>query len=408
MKKSKTGGKKKIVGDTSSLTKTLKSVSKIDYKALFRDSPDAFIIISASNGKITEVNDGALSMLDYKKEDVLQLFMKDIVSMHEYARLWPNYFNDTLSFNETVIDSEFITRNRQKIPVTISVKQFDKGQNFLLIARDISAVRQTEAALRREAFIFENLNDAVLITDLDGFIQSWNKAAEKIFGYKREEVVDSFVKILFGQAEFDLYFGKISQTIQKTLHWHGETGIIRKDGSEGIAETSVFPFRDSTGEHIAYVVIVKDITLRKEAERAMKERDLMYRSIIESSADAIYVLKDRKLLLVNTAWCTLFGYSREEALSDKFDIMSIVAPENKPLIYEKYSTVITEKPEASSYELKGITKDNRVLDLDVKVTKILWNGEEVYQGIYRDITEKKRAEIAVRESEEKFRKLAEK
>lgn len=408
MENSNYGRKKEIIEAHPTSESGSTPENLIDYEEIFRDSLDAFIIISSENGKIIEVNNGAATLLGYEKEKMLDLAVKDVFSEEEYDKLRLRYLNNSLSFNETFLDSEFTNRNHKKIPVTVSVKKINNKNRFLLIARDISRVRQTEEALRREAFIFENLNDAVLITDLKGYIQSWNKAAEKIFGYTKEEVVDRFINILFKQSEFDQYFGKIRNTIEQTLHWNGETGITRKDGNEGIAETSVFPFRDSSGEHIAYVVIVKDITLRKRAERLMRERDLMYRSLIESSADAIYVLKEKKLLLVNSAWCRLFGYTKEEALAENFDVMNIVAPESKKFISEKYLRTASEIPDASTYELKGITKNNTLIDLEVKVSKILWNGEQVYQGIYRDITEKKKREIELRESEEKFRKLAEK
>ncbi len=380
---------------------------KIDYETIFRDSVDAFIIISSENGKVIEANQGALKLLGYEEKEILNLAAKNIFSVSEYSRLRLEYLKENPGFDGTFIESEFLLKDRRKIPVTVSIKEL-RAKMILLIARDISAIRQTEEALRREAFIFENLNDAVMITDLDGYIQSWNSAAGKVFGYRREEVVNNFINILFRQPEFAQNFGTIRKKIQRNLLWSGETEIVRKDGSEGIAETSVFPFRDSSGEHIAYVVILKDITQRRQAERAMRERDLMYGALIDASADAIYVLRDRKLLLVNSAWCRLFGYSKEEALSDDFDIMKIVAPEDKEFILNRFNKVAVQSPDASSYELKAITKDKIIRDLEVKVNKILWNNEIVYQGIYRDITEKKRAETALRESEEKFRKLVEK
>ncbi len=379
----------------------------IDYETIFGDSIDAFIIISTESGKVVKTNQGALKLLDYEEKAAFSLEAKDIFSGNEYSRLRLEYLQNRPAFDGTFIESEFLTSSSRKIPVTVSIKEIQNNM-ILLIARDITAVKQTEEALRREAFIFENLNDAVMITDLEGYIQSWNAAAEKVFGYSREEVVNNFIKILFRQPEFILNFGKIRKQIEKTLLWSGEAAIVRKDGSDGIAETSVFPFKDTSGEHIAYVVILKDITQRKHAERVMRERDLMYRALIESSSDAVYVLKGKKLLLVNSAWCKLFGYSVEEALSDDFDVMKIVSPENREFIHDRFNRLTSESPDASSYELKAITKDNRAIDLEVKVNKVLWNNETVYQGIYRDITEKKKAEIALKESEEKFRKLVEK
>ncbi len=405
MKNSNYGRKKEIMPEAE--TPVSAAEFNIDYEIIFRESVDAFILVSSKDGKVVKANRGALNLLDYEADDIPGLSAKDIFTVSEYFRLRLDYLKNGPGFDGTFIESEFISKEARRIPVTVSIKKIRENM-ILLIARDISSVKQTEEALRREAFIFENLNDAVMITDLEGYIQSWNSAAEKVFGYSRDEVVNNFIKVLFRQPEFTQNFGKIREKIQRTLLWSGEAAIVRKDGSEGIAETSVFPFRDSSGEHIAYVVILKDITQRKQAERTVQERDMMYRALIESSVDAVYVIKDKKLLLVNSAWCKLFGYSREEALADEFDIMTIVAPESKGFILDRFNKAAGTVRDSSSYELKAITKAERIIDLEVKVNRILWNNEEVYQGIYRDITEKKKSEIALRESEEKFRILAEK
>ncbi len=384
--------------------------ASVDYKFIFKYSIDAFIIISTDFSKIIEINDATLKLFGYKKKEFLNLKGRDLISDDEQKRLRYFYNKNSKNFDGLTFDLDVKTKTNKKIPISVSVKKISscEQEQYLLIARDISNVKQTEEALKREAFIFENLHDAVIIIDLESYIQSWNKAAELLFGYTKQEVTDQLIKILFREFEFDESFNEIKQTIKKNLSWNGETNIIRKNGEEGITETSIFPFRDSAGEHIAYVVIAKDITLRKQAEQEMREMDLMYRSLIESSADAIYVLKGRRLLLVNSAWCKMFGYTRKEVISDRFDIMNIVAPESKEMILKRFATNINHKGEYSNYELKGITKDNRTIDLDVRANKILWKGEEVYQGIYRDITERKKAENELKESEEKFRKLAEK
>ncbi len=383
-------------------------VDYIDYKAIFEYSVDAFILISSLDGKIIEVNDAALHLLGYSRNEFMELKAKNLVSKNEFSSIQKIYDNNKKSFDETLINLEFYTKGGKKIPVSVSIKKLKNLNQHLLVARDITGIKQTEEALKRESFIFENLHDAVVITDLNGFIQSWNNAAEKIFGYMREEILNSFVEVLFIHNQFDMLFEQVKNIIREKSLWNSEIKIIRNDGTEGIAEISMFPFRDSSAEQIAYVLIIKDVTVRKLAEQEMRERDLMYRSLIESSSDAVYVLKHKKLLLVNSAWCDLFGYSKGEATSENFDIMDIVAPESKQDIEGRFAIKLSERPEQSVYEMKGITKDNRLIDLDVKVNKILWKGEEVYQGIYRDITFKKKSEIELKESEDKFRRLSEK
>jgi len=378
-----------------------------DYKAIFKYSIDAFIILSGDFSKIIEVNEAALNLLGYSREELLNLKGRNLLFPEEYNRLKNIYKDNFYNFDAVTLDVELKTKSKNKIPVSVSVRKIRNADQhqYLLIARDNSYIKRTEEALRREAFIFENLHDAVIIMDLEGYIQSWNKAAQLIFGYSKDEIINNHIKTLFDKSDFNRL---VKKKINQIKEWTGEIGLIRIDGEEGYAETSIFPFRDSLGEHIANVVIVRDITEKKRAEQTMRERDLMYRSLIETSADAIYVLKDRRLLLVNSAWGKMFGYSREEATSDDFDIMNIVAPESKNLILKKFSDNTPFEGSYSNYEMKGMTSSGRIIDLDVKVIKILWKGETVYQGIYRDITEKKKVEIVIKESEEKFRKLAEK
>jgi PAS domain S-box-containing protein len=408
----KNSGNKNKLTDPLPQNTAVQDIKKpfIDYKAIFEYSIDAFVIFSENFGQVIEINDAASNLLGYSREELLNMRGRDLLFTDEYERLKKIYEKNMLEFDAITTEIELKTKSRKKIPVSVSVRKILNGEHiqYLMIARDISYVKHTEDALRREAFIFENLHDGVIIIDLDGYIQSWNKAAGLIFGYSRNEIINSYIEILFDKQGFNWLFGNIKQKSTQNKYATGEICFIKKDGKEGFAETSVFPFRDSSGEHIANVVIVKDITQRKITERSIRERDLMYRALIESSSDAIYVLKGRRLLMVNSAWCDLFGYSREEATSEKFDVMRIVAPESKDFILKRFSENIVYEGRYSNYEMRGITKDNRSIDLDVRVNKILWKGETVFQGIYRDITEKKKAEREIKESEEKFRKLAEK
>jgi PAS domain S-box-containing protein len=140
---------------------------------------------------------------------------------------------------------------------------------------------------------------------------------------------------------------------------------------------------------------------------AVSEESGKYRKLIESSLDPIYVLQKRQLKLVNTAWERLFGYSRAEVVEQDFDITNIVAPESRNMAERKLKVPIEERNKISRYEFKGLTKDGRKLDIEASVTRIKWNGDYAYQGIYRDITEKKRSKEALAEKEKKYRTVFE-
>ncbi|HMA63027.1 MAG TPA: PAS domain S-box protein [bacterium] len=132
-----------------------------------------------------------------------------------------------------------------------------------------------------------------------------------------------------------------------------------------------------------------------------------YRKLIETSMDPIYVLQGRHLKLVNQAWERLFGYSREEALSKDFDITKIVAPESKQMAEQKLKVSIEKRDKISRYEFKGLTKDGKKLDIEASVTRIKWNGDFAYQGIYRDITEHKKSQKALKKGQKKYRAVFE-
>lgn len=121
--------------------------------------------------------------------------------------------------------------------------------------------KQAEEDLRGQALIFENIHDGIIMTDLDGNIIRWNPAAERMFGYYKDEVFHKTLGIL------------PTRFIKGTLRdgrWAGEMNFTRKDGTEGICETSVIPLRDERGTIRAVFGVSHDITKHKQAEQALQ------------------------------------------------------------------------------------------------------------------------------------------
>ncbi len=141
--------------------------------------------------------------------------------------------------------------------------------------------------------------------------------------------------------------------------------------------------------------------------KKLRESEQHYRAVVQQSADAIYILQDERLVFVNPAWEKLFGYAAEEATSPGFDILSYVAPESVPLVQQRIASRRTGGPVSPRYEMRGKRRDGTVADLDVSLVEITWQGKPALQGIYRDITDRKRSEQALRESEEHYRRFFE-
>ncbi|MCC5663939.1 PAS domain S-box protein [Nostoc sp. CHAB 5784] len=144
--------------------------------------------------------------------------------------------------------------------------------HFIGIQTDISLRKLAEASLHRQALTFENMHDGVIITDLTGNIIDWNSAAESMFGYSKAEVLAKTPSILYKPEEAAVLTNKIFERLNQQGRWSGEIHFIRKDGSEGISETTIISLQDEQGETVATVGINHDITENKRAKEALQRQ----------------------------------------------------------------------------------------------------------------------------------------
>ncbi|MEH2234966.1 PAS domain S-box protein [Nostoc sp.] len=147
-----------------------------------------------------------------------------------------------------------------------------KLSHFVGIQTDISDRKLAEASLRRQALTFENMHDGVIITDLTGNIIDCNPAAESMFGYTKAEILTKHPSILHQPEVAAILSAKILERINQQGRWSGEIHFIRKDGSEGISETTVISLQDEQGQTVATVGINHDITENKRAKEALQRQ----------------------------------------------------------------------------------------------------------------------------------------
>ena len=138
-------------------------------------------------------------------------------------------------------------------------------------ARDITERKKAEAGRRRQALVWEQMSDGVMVLDGDGRVLDWNPAAEVMFGYPIDEMLGKTSTILHRKKAAETTVSKITNGISRDGYWSGEIDIVRKDGSEGVVETRVLPFHDENGNLIGRVGVNRDITERKRAEEKTRE-----------------------------------------------------------------------------------------------------------------------------------------
>jgi PAS domain S-box-containing protein len=232
------------------------------YRTFFEQSKDV-IFITSHEGTILEVNQATMDLFGYTREEMMAMKTQKLyVATADRMR-----FRQLIEAEGSVRDFEVALRKKDgtqiQCLITASVWQSADGsmKGYQGIIRDITDRKRIETQLREQALIFENIHDGIIMTDLGGNIVSWNPAAERMFGYYKGEVFQKTIGMLTT---------KVMQGKLQDDRWTGEIGFIRKDGTEGICETTVIPLRDEGDNIIAMFGVCRDITERKRSEEQLQ------------------------------------------------------------------------------------------------------------------------------------------
>ena len=274
-------------------------------------------------------------------------------------------------------------------------------------ASNITERVEAEKVLRRQALIVNQITDGLIISDLEGLITDWNRGAERMFGYAREEVLGKSPALLHPAEGEGGQQTAIDKALARDGQWAGEGRFTRKDGSEGISETVIVPFRDEKGNVVASIGVNRDITDRKRAEEALRESEERFKTVFDHSPATI-TLKDLdwRYLLANVEFLNRFDLEEKDVLgrtAHEF-LSGSYADQHAELDRRALDEKVTIEREVHSEYPDGSARDILV----VKFPVLGADEEPVAIGtITTDITERKRAEAELRESEERFRGLFE-
>jgi PAS domain S-box-containing protein len=272
------------------------------------------------------------------------------------------------------------------------------GINMLL---DITERKLVEQATGLLAAIVNSSDDAIVSKSLDGVITSWNKGAERMFGYTAEEAVGQDITLIIPQDRREEE-GRILERLRRGERIeHFETVRERKDGTPLDISLTISPVKDGAGRVIGASKVARDITERKQAEQALAERALL----LDLSNDAIFVrdLADR-VTYWNKSASELYGYSREEALGRvSHELLRTEFPEPLERITEQL-----HHDKRWTGELIHRCKDGSQIVVASRWALDRDDGgnRKCVLETNNDITQQKQSEKALRESKERLRALA--
>jgi PAS domain S-box-containing protein len=377
-------------------------VEKIEFnEALFEHNPVETIVVN-HDGKIISYNKAKRESGDRlpTKGDIMY---REYAGKHErdmYAELMESIRTGAVKkFPELQYDDRFLS---------ITIAPFSKGA--IVISEDITGRVSVEMELKESEEkwrnLFDNSIDLAFTVDLDGNFTSVNRAFEMQSGFTREELIGSSYAAHMKPEVASLVFQAFNRLFKtgEPVSNFVFTAFI-KSGEERIAEGNINAIRKGK-RIIGFQGSLRDITDRKKTEKALRESEKRYRELVENIEDIVYVVDGKgNIVFLNKALERFSGYKRDELLNLNFS--ELILPES----YDDAKNIFRRQlagEEVGTFELKFRNKNGETTVLETREL-LVWDGDRVVgvHGLGRDVTQRKHAEQALQESEEKYRKLVE-
>jgi PAS domain S-box-containing protein len=259
--------------------------------------------------------------------------------------------------------------------------------------------RALEDMSRRARLLIDTANDAVVTIDEASLILDWNRTAERMFGWTREEAVGRLITDLIvperhreahhrGLARF------LADRTPGILNRRVETAALARDGREFDIELSVWPVE--AGGRFTFSAFIRDISERKRSEAALRASEEKYRQVVENTNEGIVVSQDGMLKFANPRALALTRRTLEQALSTPF--IEMVHPDDRARVYGNYLRRMRGEAVEPFYVFRALTTTGEVVSVQISAVAIEWEGRPATLNFLTVVPERVALEGRIKET----------
>jgi PAS domain S-box-containing protein len=387
-------------------------------RSIFDSSISCMVTIN-SKGIIDTFNHAAEDLFGYSREEVIgknvKMLMPDIFANNHDQYL--KSYQKTGEKKVIGIGREVVAKRKDgtTVPVHLSIGEMtlDGETYYIGTLQDIREQKDAETIIRKQEerlrSIFDNALGSMITIDDKGTVDTFNVAAEKLFGYSREEVIGKNVKMLMPHSfasEHDEYLSAYRQTGHKKVIGIGREVVAqRKDGSTVPVHLSIGEMR-LDGKKF-FIGTLQDISKQKQAQSLIEKQEERLRSIFDNALSSMITIDERgKVDTFNVAAERLFGYSREEVIGKN---VKMLMPHSFASEHDEYLSAYRQtghkKVIGIGREVVAQRKDGSTVPVHLSIGEMRLDGKKFFIGTLQDISKQKQAQTLIEKQEERLRSI---